>query len=345
MRKLLKTFLFFLLDLGNAPALFLALQKNKGFIALYHGVAPTLENYGIYNYRHKFILPDSFRSHLAWYQTRFHIVSLSSFIELSLRGEKLPKPLLAITFDDGYENVYRYAFPLLKEFGIPATVFLTTDLVERQIPLWVDRLEHALGHTNLHKLDLMLDGRKHSFPLGNSKEQMAADIYLRDFLKKIPDQELKILLSEIESRTEAELAPVLETTPYRGLTWEKIRLMAKGKIEFAPHTLSHPILSRLSSEEAKQEIIQSHSLLQERLGTSLPIFAYPNGQLKDFSEATIAVLKRLGFSSALTTIPGTISPKSNPFALPRFSMDGSDDPRFFRLTISGTRKHLGDFLK
>lgn len=341
MQAAIKNFLFSLIDHSGAPELALALQRpNKGFIVLYHGVAPHVSNYGIYNYRQKFILPENFRAHLSWFKSHFEIVPLSTLIERSLEGVRLPRRHLALTFDDGYENVYRYAFPLLKEYGIPATVFVTTDLVEKRFPLWVDRLEYALGHTKLPKIAIELGGQENSFRLGNLGERIAADVYLRNNFKKIPDSERKTILEKIESGSGTTLASTFETSPYRGLTWDQILAMAENKIEFAPHTTSHPILTRMPLKQAEEEISESYRLLQKRLGNPLPIFAYPNGQAGDFSDETAAILERQGFQAALTTIPGTVNQMSNPFTLPRFSLDGSDDLRFLRLTISGIRKKM-----
>ena len=343
MPKSIKSFLFSLLDYSGAPELALMLQRqNIGFIVLYHGVAPHVQNYGIYNYRKKFILPENFRSHLFWFQSHFEIVTLSTLIERFLNRVKSPRRYLAITFDDGYENIYHYALPLLKEFRVPATVFITTDLVEKHTPLWVDRLEYALGHTERQNIEIELEGRRRLFRLENPYERILADIYLRNNFKKISDAERRITLDKIESRFGITLKSTFETSPYRGLSWNQILTMAENKIEFGPHTISHPILTRMSSQQAEKEIIESYRLLKTRIKNPLPIFAYPNGQSEDFSDEAAAILQRHGFRAALTTIPGTVNQMSKPFALPRFSLDGSDDLRFLRLTVSGVRKKMQD---
>lgn len=342
MRDGIKRLLFSLLGHGRIPELALALQRSGSFIVLYHGVAPELSNYGIYNYRKKNILPESFEKHLAWFRSRFEIVPLSTLIERFLKGVKLPRRSIAVTFDDGYENIYRHAVPILKKFGAPAAIFITTDLVEKRLPLWVDRLEYALGHTPLQLLEVELEGDNHSFQLNTPKERMDADAYIRNRLKKISDSERLNALETIETRCKTALAPVIETSPYRGLTWDQIRTMAEDGIEFAPHTASHPILTRMPPQEAEEEIIESCRLLEKRVGGALPVFAYPNGETADFSDEIVAILRRHGFRAALTTVPGTLRRATNPFAIPRFSMDGSDDMRFFRLTVSGVRKNLQD---
>lgn len=343
MHKNVKNFLLSILGQNGMPELALALQRqNRSFIVLYHGIAPSIANYGIYNYRKKFILPGSFRAHLSWFQSHFEIIPLSTLIERFLKGAKSPRRYLAITFDDGYENVYRYAFPLLKEFGMPATIFITTDLVEKRSPLWVDRLEYTLGHTELQKVEVTLGGYQRSFRLENLQERMDADTYLRNNFKKIPDSERRTLLEKIESHCGATLASTFETSPYRGLTWDQILTMKEDKIKFAPHTMSHPILTHMPLEQAEEEIVESYRLLKKRAGDSLPIFAYPNGQSEDLSDEIATVLRRHEFQAALTTIPGTVNQMSKSFALPRFSLDGSDDLRLLRLTISGIRKKMQD---
>ena len=140
-----KKLVFTALDLLGVPALTLRLRPHASAILLYHGVCPPRNGGGIFNYRKKFIAPESLARQLAWLKRRFTIMPLPAFIrQLRERGTP-PERALAVTFDDGYENLYTHAFPILRTLGIPATVFIATDLIEPAEPLWFDRLEYAIG--------------------------------------------------------------------------------------------------------------------------------------------------------------------------------------------------------
>src|SRR4051812_45589934 len=128
--------IFTVIDRAGIPNLFLT---DAPRILLYHGVTDE-PGEGIFNYRSKFVPTSAFAAHIAWFKRKFTVLPLSEFVERRMEGT-LPKRALAITFDDGYENNYSAAYPILRDAHVPATFFLTTDFVDKQIPLPVDMIE------------------------------------------------------------------------------------------------------------------------------------------------------------------------------------------------------------
>ena len=335
-----KKLVFTALDLLGVPALTLRLRPHASAILLYHGVCPPRNGGGIFNYRKKFIAPESLARQLAWLKRRFTIMPLPAFIrQLRERGTP-PERALAVTFDDGYENLYTHAFPILRTLGIPATVFIATDLIEPAEPLWFDRLEYAIGMSPKPSIAVPCAGSVREFRTSTYAERCAADAAIRDIMKRLPADAGRELLENVIAATGRDLRAHFADSPYRGLTGDHIREMQRCGISFAPHTRSHTILTRLPAAAAEEEIIGSRNLLGERIGDALNIFAYPNGQPGDFSEATAAMLRGAGFTAALTTVPGFVRPGCDPYALPRITLDGSDDMRVFRLTVTGVRAWL-----
>ena len=251
MLKSLKNIIFNSLDTVGLPNLFLKL-RNQPRIFLYHGVSPEIPDCGIFNYRRKFIRPESFRNHLIWLKTHFEILPLSLIIERTRHKERIMRPACAITFDDGYGNLYSQAFPVLKELNIPASVFITTDPTDKKIPLWVDVLEYAIGMTKSPEIEVK--SMKKKFALKSYAERCAADDAIRNYLKKLPEEKKLKILKEVVSSSGNNLEKEFASSPYQGLTWEEAREMEKNGIEFAPHTLSHPVLSRVDTQTAKKEI-------------------------------------------------------------------------------------------
>lgn len=341
----IKKLVWILADLVGVPYLLLYLRRNDATILLYHGVFPNQPQPGIFNYRKKFITPEAFEKQLMWLRKHCTLLDLPTLIELQNRRERFPPRACAITFDDGYENNYRFAFPILKRLGIPATIFITTDLVEKKEPLWVDRLEYAIGTTDKQSLSLVLEGESKNFSLATKDDRILADDWLRTYMKKIPNEEAKSLLTRVEEICEKKLGVVLSETRYRGLTWDEVKEMQQHGITFAAHTCSHPILSRVSTENARQEIEDSHQVLKQHEINPLPIFAYPNGGMDDFNEATISILKEAGFTASLTTTPKKLRTGEDLFRIGRISLDGTDGMYFFRVTVSGARALLRRFFR
>jgi len=132
---------------------------------------------------------------------------------------------------------------------------------------------------------------------------------------------------------------------YAPLLWEDIHEMAANGIEFYPHTKTHPILSKVSLEQKKKEVMEPKKVIEARLETRADIFCYPNGGLDDFDEETISVLKSSGYLAAVTGISGLDNTKGtvDMFRLRRFGL--TTEPFIFKQYICGLenlkRKILG----
>ncbi len=324
----------------GVPELSLAALTVRPRIFLYHGVSPDIPGYGIFNYRKKFLTPEVFRKELLWISRHFTVIPLSLLIEHIKSGDRLPPRAAAITFDDGYRNFYEYAFPILKEFSLHATFFITTDLADQKAPLWVDTLEYAIGHANRPLLHVFIKGKEEIFSIETYGDRVRADMILRDRLKKLPRNEAETALGEIVNATGADLRESFLSSPYRGVTWEEAREMERAGMAFAPHTRSHPILSRMPLRDAEEEILFSRKKMQEELSNPLDIFAYPNGQPEDITPEIVSVIKKTGFKAALTTTSGVIGKNANPYLLPRITLDGTDSFPAFKNTAAGITHQL-----
>ena len=324
----------------RVPELSLRAPTVRPRIFLYHGVSPDIPGYGIFNYRKKFLAPEVFRRELAWISRHFIIIPLPLLIERIQNEDRLSPRTAAITFDDGYGNFYEHAFPILKEFSLQATFFITTDLADQKAPLWVDTLEYAIGHARGHALRASSKGKEEIFNIETYGDRMRTDMVLRDRLKKLPRSEAEILLDELVNAAGANLQESFLSSPYRGITWEEAREMERAGMTFAPHTRSHPILSRIPASDAKEEILFSRKRLQEELDAPLDIFAYPNGQPEDITPEIISIIQKAGFRAALTTIPGAIGKNTNPYLLPRITLDDTDSFPAFKNTAAGITHQL-----
>lgn len=272
--------------------------RDQLIILMYHGVVQT----PLKVYDWCFLDESSFRSQMKYLKSHFEVISLSGAAEL-LRNEEIHRPTAVITFDDGLQNNYDVAFPILREEGLPATIFLTTGLVNTNDTLWYCRLNLALSETNRHSL--VWYGYNFHLSGLESKAETASAIEAR--LKELPHPKLLAELRKIILELGGDPDRPMEVgSPFRMLSHEMITEMAaSGLIEFGAHTHSHAILSLLSPEERYEEIERSVAAIHELTGRTCELFAYPNGRAQDYNTETIEILEACGVRVSATAIDGS----------------------------------------
>lgn len=322
MMRRMKSFLYRALLFCGVVALVRFFHRNSLTILLYHGVAPQEERPDIYNYRGKFITPEAFEFQLNYFARHYTIIELDEAYD-RMRAGTLPKNPLVITFDDGYRNFYEYAFPILKRHKLPATIFLATDFVLRKKPLWVDRLEYAIGGG-----------------IGSRETRSTLDDRIRNEFKQLSNETREARLTSIEAAATRTLIDFEDDRAiYAPLSVYEIREMQTYRIHVGAHTRTHPILSRETPEDAQSEIAGSLAELSAIVPLSR-VFAYPNGQADDATPACERMIEDAGCVAALTTLAGVNGAFTPPYRLHRFAMDATDASPAFASVASGVRLYL-----
>jgi len=228
----------------------------------------------------------------------YHVVSLTSALD-RLRND-VPGAVLAITFDDGYEDNHCNAFPILSRYRLPATVFLATGSIDGQETLWFSRLAHAIKHTDREFVDIEFDIPRR-FGLRTLEERLRSNGELFSLLRAAPDAERRVWVE----RLLADLG-VNDSSRYpdRMLTWDQIRSMKKGGIDFGSHTVTHPFLSKLTPERALWEVSESKQRIESEIESPVLHFAYPNGREPDLAAWNKDILRSAGYDAAVSTIWG-----------------------------------------
>jgi peptidoglycan/xylan/chitin deacetylase (PgdA/CDA1 family) len=212
--------------------------------------------------------------HLAFLRRHYVVVPVSA-IE---RGE-LPLRAAAITFDDGYASVYTHAWPLLRELGMPATVYLVTSAVDNVSLVWANELNWFLK-------------RMPGEALARSRERLAlppnatAAEVVEVARARYDHAQIEGLLAELRS-TAGISGQTLASRARLYMTWAQVREMASAGISFGNHTASHPNMTRLSDEEKLMEITEGRDAIVDQLGECTS-FAYPFGD-RDVATQRVAV--------------------------------------------------------
>jgi peptidoglycan/xylan/chitin deacetylase (PgdA/CDA1 family) len=269
--------------------------------------------------------PGAFDSQMQLLRRFYRVYPLRELVERAAEGD-VPGKSVAVTFDDGYEDNYLNAFPILRRYDLPATIFLATGCIGNGNVLWHDRVFDAFRHTEVKQ------ARWKSCPeievdLSTRQATLSS---LRATLKHArsmdPDGR-EGFVEEIENTLRTDPSKVRRTPM---LSWEQAREMAGEGISFGSHSVTHPILTRTSKPRMAAELMESKAEIEARVGIPVHEFAYPNGQSGDYDGEVKDALRRTGYFSAVTTIPGLNFAGSDPFELRR-GQPWTHDPHLYRL--------------
>jgi len=223
-------------------------------VLMYHKISPDPKSGGL-GMR---VTPASFNRQMQYLaKNGYHTVQLTELTDFINEDKTLPPKSIVITFDDGYLDNYKYAFPILKKYGFTAAVFIVTDYI----------------------------GKTNDF----------------DAVKK--------------------LQPVNQL-----LGWNEIDQMSDYGITIGAHTLNHISLTDITLPEARYEIENCKLVLEEHLKTTVETFAYPYGHHNSQLEE---IVRESGYTIAVTTDQGLVTPESDPYAIKRVRIRGDCNLRKF----------------
>lgn len=318
------------------------LFRSSGFMVLtYHGFRRERSKHGLTAHEHMRLHIGAFRRHLEHLVTSYRVITLSDAIAYLTRGRGLPKNAIAITFDDGYRSCFELAFPLLKEFEVPATLFVATDFVFAKSALWHDRVEYAIERFGGTSLEFIAGGRVHRFGTATMADKLAALRGVYRILKQIDQAKRDGIIDRIEEQSAAKLR-LSEGADgaYMPVEVPELKEMANsGLVDIGCHTKTHAILSRCGASQLAVEIASAKRTIEECLGGRCEFFCYPNGTRADFNDGTRRALVEAGFAGALTTVPGRNRIGTDPMELLRVTAPA--DFSEFKISASGLRADLG----
>ena len=242
-------------------------------------------------------LPTSVFAERMTHIARHYRVHTVEDLAARLHEGRAPRNALAITFDDGFRDNLTHAAPILKRLGLPATIFLVTGLVGTPHALWVDRLALAFKSATVRQVELS-DGQP--LFLGTVSERLAAlkDAFIH--FRRVPDEDR---VTSVDALI-AALRPSPERPKRLMLSWDEVDALRGLGFSIGAHTVSHPILSRVTPEKAREEIFGSKLAIEKFTGETVRGFAFPNGKPDDYNETAIRLVREAGFTCAVTTRRG-----------------------------------------
>lgn len=251
----------------------------------------------------------------------FEFISLEEAIKKSLANELEKKKWVSFSIDDGYFEQVSVAGEIFHEFDCPATYFLITDFIDRKLWPWDHKLVYIMRETRKQHLDIAIDGQTYKLDLSGPNVHRSAI----DLIRKKAAQNAYRTVGEIADIAEVEI-PSEPPATFQPTTWEKVREMEGKGLHFAPHSVTHRIMARLSEQEIQEEIDRSMARIQQECANPVNVFCYPSGKSDEFDERAVKYLREKQFAGAFSAEPGYLSgPKmrNNPnyrFAIPRMTI-------------------------
>jgi peptidoglycan/xylan/chitin deacetylase (PgdA/CDA1 family) len=288
-------------------------------ILLYHGVTDTVGP-GIQNYSGKHIPAHQFAAQMRHLRDSCVVLSIDQVVALHQRGDPFPERAAVVSFDDGFENNYTVAAPILEEFGIPAVFYISSGIVNTDLMFWVDQIEDCINLTGKTKIEIALD-RSLELPVGTAPEKIEAVEVVKRYCKRSRPAEKELVIAELVGAT--GVLPAVDHAPdYRKITWAQLRELARCSLfTIGGHSLYHDILSELSPEKMRDDVRLSIDILRYRLERPVVHYSYPEGQVHHFNEDVIACLRANGIVCSPSAIDG-INPRGTDLFRLRRSMVG-----------------------
>jgi peptidoglycan/xylan/chitin deacetylase (PgdA/CDA1 family) len=247
-----------------------------------------------------------FQRHMAFIARTYLVLPIEELVERMNRGA-LPRNGLAITFDDGYRDNLTHAAPVLARYGLPATIFIASGFVGGKVVPWFDRVAQAFKATRVAAYRTPWG---EEVGLGTTEDRIAGLGRVLEHMKRLSDDDLRSLVE----RVWVELGVTGEGA-FKNLmlSWDDVHALGGLGFRIGAHTVTHPILSRVSRGRVEAEVRDSRAMIAAACGRPPLAFAYPNGGSADYTEMVGRVVREAGFTCAATT---------------RFGVNTTETPRY-----------------
>lgn len=296
--------------LSKTSPVSLRLKRNthRLFILAYHRVLSKIDDFafdeGVIS-----VTPDVFEEEIRFCKKYFTVINFKVLKEYVENKAALPPNPLIITFDDGYRDNFECAFPILKKYNLPATIFLTVDYINTDKFFWWDEVCFYMKKSGYNK-----------------KEEMNKMLHS---LKIIPNKERTEKIEELKNRTGIDISDL--NMDRQILNWGEVKEMSNEGIEFGSHTMTHPVLSQIEDKnELSFELEKSKEILENKINKRTIAFSYPVGGTDAFNESIKEKIKKTGYDFAVTYIEGVnnFNNGMDNYALKRLHLDQESLGRF-----------------
>lgn len=275
---------------------------------------------------------ERFRQQMQLLKRRFRPMSLGQVAAAIDAGERLPADAVVVTFDDGYDDNYRHAFPVLRELEMPATFFVSTGHIDSGRPFAYDWLVHMILCAPVDELALPELGLARPMPAARAARRVLAREAL-DRLKDLDDDHQMALIARLEQAW--GLPSAAGHADCRPMNWAQLREMHAAGCEIGSHGVHHRMLAKLPQPMLDAELRDSRAKLERELGAPVTLLSYPVGGDASFDARVVEAAQAAGYRAACSYICGT-NPARAPdrYALRRLPVEREMDDGWFAAMLT-----------
>jgi peptidoglycan/xylan/chitin deacetylase (PgdA/CDA1 family) len=262
------------------------------------------------------------------------LVSLDEMHRRMVEGD-FSRRSACLTFDDGYRDTLQWAYPILKEAGVPFAIYIPTSFPDRLGELWWLVLEAVIARND--RIGLVIGGRDRKFDCRTVAEKRALFDELYWWLRSRPmEAELREAVRNLAAFYHVDIAAFCSELC---MSWRELAELATDPlVTIGAHTVTHPTLAKLTKDNARSEMDLSRSVIEAALAVRPQHLSYPFGDRTSAGAREFEIAAELGFKTAVTTRPGVLFPEhaQRLMALPRISLNGDYQRiRYVRVLLSG----------
>ena len=281
----IKTLLLHIIESLGGFQLLRRIKKDDPVILMYHRVLQDEFINGL--------APQEFEKQIAYINKHFNVVSIEDLFR-DVTSNTVKPYSLVLTFDDGHYDFYANAWPILKKYNLPASLYITTGFVDGATWLWPDLLKYILLNSNTAILNVENLGNISA----HRTDHHASWHKLGDHCLTLSVKARNNLLNKLANDAKIPISNTPQS-PFHSVTWSQLQEMHKEGLVIGSHTVTHPILSSLSIENLHYELAASASAIQQHLGAVPAGICYPTGRPEDMSEGVIKAAELSGYTYGL----------------------------------------------
>tara|TARA_R110002072_G_scaffold302503_1_gene485963 strand:- start:8581 stop:9570 length:990 start_codon:yes stop_codon:yes gene_type:complete len=270
-------------------------------ILMYHRVLP-IEDCRDYPLA-SLVIPDcAFRTQVEWLASQCQVLPVAEALAELVSGRSSKRPLLSVTFDDGYSDNYSVVAPILKEHGVRGTFYVTSDFVKNGAPLWFDQAAFAWEQLDPQDRIRMLNAVEGRDELAPSREARPTSInaWMAGLKALAGQQRIELILQAEESSNGS-----LDISRCRPMTPAEVIELDRDGHEIGSHSVTHPILPLLDDSDLAKELSESAAQLRAWIDKPVTGICFPNGDTDARVEHAVraAGYRYSGFSNAGINLP------------------------------------------
>jgi peptidoglycan/xylan/chitin deacetylase (PgdA/CDA1 family) len=256
------------------------------------------------------VSPGNFRDQMLHLKERYQLTRFES------DWTKLRRPLVVVTFDDGYDDNVLEALPILEEVGVPATFFISTEHIGTLREFWWDDLERIVCESKILPPSLTgINGTNLCWPTVTAPERWHCYLELHQLIKRVDAPEREQWFEHL--RSWAGVSADGRQSHWVLTESELCNLAASKWVTIGAHTITHTRLSALPVARQEAEILGSRRQLEEMTGKKIEVFSYPFGNRDDYSMASRDICLQAGFTKTAANFPGQAHRWTDPHQIPR----------------------------